>query len=431
MQGCRNCLGTGKSTESATYSHKPQSASKHNPPVLDCKFCGKKHVLRKTDNLACGKTFSRCGGKNHFAINCPKTRKKVHNVDLTDMDGDEEYLFIAKTNKYEKKGQITAKLSVNGSHVRFVIDTSADINTICRRFVKPADIQPTSCKLVMWNGARVAPLGEVTLPVFNVLTKETHEVKFIVVPNDLRCLLGLKAVLEMQLITINDTRFTSQVESVPETNKSFWDLGEAHLHVNADIKPCALRCRKIPIALGDPVKHDTYRLVDLGVIVPVTQMTVVTKSNDSLRLSIDPQPLNEALMREHYKLSTADDVLPMLRHAKVFSKLDVKNAFWHVCLDEESSPLTTMITPFGRFRWSRLPFGLKVSSELFQRRLNEALIGLDGTFTIADDITIAECGESQAEAIKDNDAKLEKLYERCREQNIVLNQEKKLLDKQR
>ena len=281
-------------------------------------------------------------------------------------------------------------------------------------FCKPADIRPTSSKFVMWNGARVAPL-EVTLPVINVLTKETHKVKFIVVPNDLRCLLGLKTVLEMQLITINDMRFISQVESVPEPNKSFGDLGEAHLHVNADIKPHVLPCRKIPITLRDPVKHEIDRLVDLGVLIPVTQptewvsqMTVVTKSNGSLRLCIDPQPLNEALMREHYKLPTVDDVLPMLRHAKVFSKLDVKNAFWHVRLDEESSHLTTMITPFGRFRWSRLPFVLKVSSELFQRRLNEALIGLDGIFTIADDIAIAGCGESQAEAIKDNDAKLRK-----------------------
>ena len=160
-----------------------------------------------------GKTCSRCGGNNHFAIKSPETHKKVYNVDLTDMDDDEECLFTVKTNKYEKKGQITAKLSVNGSHVRFLIDIGADINTICRRFVKPADIHPTSYKLVMWNGARIAPLGEVTLTVLNVLTKETHEVKFIVVPNDLRCLLGLKTVLEMQLITINDTRFIFQVES--------------------------------------------------------------------------------------------------------------------------------------------------------------------------------------------------------------------------
>ena len=110
-------------------------------------------------------------------------------------------------------------------------------------------------------------------------------------------------------------------------------------------------------------------------------------------------------MREHYKLPTVDDVLPMLHDAKVFSKLDVKEAFWHVRLDEESSRLTTMITPFGRFCWARLPFGLKVSSEIFQRKLVDALTlsGLDGVFTIADDITVAGCGRTKTEAINNND----------------------------
>ena len=76
-------------------------------------------------------------------------------------------------------------------------------------------------------------------------------------------------------------------------------------------------------------------------------MAVTRKESDgSLRICIDPQPLNEALMREHYKMPTLDDVLPLLNNAKVFTKLDVKEAFWHVRLDEESSLLTTMITPF-------------------------------------------------------------------------------------
>ena len=48
--------------------------------------------------------------------------------------------------------------------------------------------------------------------------------------------------------------------------------------------------------------------------------------------------------------------------AKIFSILDVKEAYWHVRLDEASNKLTTMITPFGRYMWKRLLFGLKVSS---------------------------------------------------------------------
>lgn len=100
------------------------------------------------------------------------------------------------------------------------------------------------------------------------------------------------------------------------------------------------------------MKEELDRLVEKDVPVLVTeptewvsQMAVVHKPSGKLRICIDPQPLNAALKREHYKLPVLDDVLPKLKDAKVFSKLDVREAYWHVRLDEESSKLTTMIIP--------------------------------------------------------------------------------------
>ena len=55
-------------------------------------------------------------------------------------------------------------------------------------------------------------------------------------------------------------------------------------------------------------------------------MAVVNKKNGSLRIYIDPKPLNAALKREYFKLPTLDDILPELHNAKVFSELDVKHA---------------------------------------------------------------------------------------------------------
>ena len=72
-------------------------------------------------------------------------------------------------------------------------------------------------------------------------------------------------------------------------------------------------------------------------------MAVVREQNDKLRLCIDPQPLDQALMRERYKLTTLDDVLPTMNNAKMFSKLGVQEAFRHVELDAASSLLMTMI----------------------------------------------------------------------------------------
>lgn len=84
-------------------------------------------------------------------------------------------------------------------------------------------------------------------------------------------------------------------------------------------------------------------------------------------------------------------------------------------LDDRSSLLTTMITPFGRYRWSILPFGLKVSSEIFQRKLTEALGDIEGVFTTADDNIVTGRGDTISEGEHDNTAKLKLLYSRCKQ----------------
>ena len=70
-----------------------------------------------------------------------------------------------------------------------------------------------------------------------------------------------------------------------------------------------------------------------------------------------------------------EDVATRLHNAKMF-QLDVRNGFWHVHLDEESSFLTTFHTPFGQYRWRRLPFGISSALEVFQRRMHEVIEGL-------------------------------------------------------
>ena len=133
-----------------------------------------------------------------------------------------------------------------------------------------------------------------------------------------------------------------------------------------------------------------------------------------------PQLLIAALKREYYKLPEIEDILPKLEDAKVFSKLDVRESYWHVRLDEESSNLTL----FCRYRWKRLPFGRKVWSEIFQRKLEEAFASLDGVFSVVDDVVVAGCGQSVEEVQSDNQRKLNETLRRCMEKNIILNEDK-------
>ena len=68
--------------------------------------------------------------------------------------------------------------------------------------------------------------------------------------------------------------------------------------------------------------------------------------------------------------------------------MDAKKGYWHVPTDKPSSFVVTFNTPFGRFRFNRLRFGLVVSKDVFQRHLDSALDGLKGVNGIADDILV-------------------------------------------
>jgi hypothetical protein len=113
-------------------------------------------------------------------------------------------------------------------------------------------------------------------------------------------------------------------------------------------------------------------------------------------------------------MQTIDDILPQLAKAKVFSTCDAKNGFWLMKLDSESSKLTCFETPFGRFRWLRMPFGVKPAPELFAAKMHDALRGLNGVACIADDILTYGCGETVEEAKKDHDRNFIAMLERCR-----------------
>ncbi len=112
----------------------------------------------------------------------------------------------------------------------------------------------------------------------------------------------------------------------------------------------------------------------------------------------------QAIQREHYPLPAT-----RLYGAKCFSILDVRNGFWHIPLDDDSSRLTT---PFGRYRWKRLPFGISSAPEVFQRKMHEVIEGLEG---IADDFIVVGFGSTEEQAAADHDENLKAFLKRCKE----------------
>ena len=78
-----------------------------------------------------------------------------------------------------------------------------------------------------------------------------------------------------------------------------------------------------------------------------------------VRICLDPsQTVNKAIIRPVYPIPTLEENIHRFNQAKVFSTFDIKDAFQAITLTKESSMMTTMHAPWGRYRWTRLPFGI-------------------------------------------------------------------------
>ena len=87
--------------------------------------------------------------------------------------------------------------------------------------------------------------------------------------------------------------------------------------------------------------------------------------------------------------------LTSLTHSCYFTKLDTHHGYWSIILDQESSLLTTFNSPFGRYSFLQLPFGLICSQDMFQKKMDQILEECQGCTGITDDITVHGCTEAE------------------------------------
>ena len=92
-------------------------------------------------------------------------------------------------------------------------------------------------------------------------------------------------------------------------------------------------------------------------------MVVVPKKSGEVRICVDLKPLNESILHEVHPLPCVDETLAQLTGAKTFSKLDANSGFWQVPLASTSRLLTTFITPYGRYCFNKLLFGIASAPE--------------------------------------------------------------------
>lgn len=101
---------------------------------------------------------------------------------------------------------------------------------------------------------------------------------------------------------------------------------------------------------------------------------------------MDPQDINKNLKEESYMIPKFEDISSQLTGKRYFSVLDIKEGFYQIRLDEISSRLCTFNTTFGCYRFLRMPFGIKVAPEAFQKYNEKNFQEIQGKTIYIDDI---------------------------------------------
>ena len=201
--------------------------------------------------------------------------------------------------------------------------------------------------------------------------------------------------------------------------------GEYKIWLCPDAHPVMHALRKCLITLHPKVKEHLAKMEAMGVITHVDQptdwvssSTYVQKANGELCLCLDMHDLNRAICHDHHKMPMVEEVTHEFANLHYFTKLNTCHGYWSIVLDEESSLLTTFNSPFGRYCFLHLPFGLVCSQDIFQKKMEQFLEECPGCIWITNDITVHGCTEAE------HDAHLHNLMQVGHKYGVVFNPQK-------
>ena len=443
-----------------------------------CRQCGYKEH-RNGVCPAKGEKCLKCGKQNHFARVC----RSLDN-DRDTSNGKSQSTKYGMGSIVCSIGPLidTVTVECQGQMITADVDTGSSwccCNVEGLKVIKQSQfnlLEPTKAMLNTFNatGDRMKVVG-----YLNATFKfgDSSTTKPLVVFKGVRgFILSKEALIELKIVTINTTPKVAQVKTDhqhessisvdstvlkenpgPQCTKSpeevtredlLIEFADVFAHREEPLKGQPFRIelttdavphkvhfpRNIARPYMSKLEEELKKLMEAGFIEEVTWATewvspiVVApkRGTNDIRLCVDFRRLNEFCKREYYQSPGAIECVQYINaeEAGYFSKFDATKGFHQVELHEDCRDLTTFLTPFGRFRFKRAPFGITSIPEHYNRRMTEALRGLKGITRFVDDTMVY--GRDKKEHLHN----VRKFLERCREERIRLNKEKFVYNKE-
>ena len=200
----------------------------------------------------------------------------------------------------------------------------------------------------------------------------------------------------------------------------------AKIHLEDNAVPRFYKARPVPIAIKPMIEKELDHLVEQKVLQPIefadwaAPIVPVLKSDKkSIRICGDFKvTINQVSKLDRYPIPKVEDLFTALSGGKLFTKLDLSQAYQQVSLDEDSKKLVVINTHKGLFQYNRMPFGISSAPGIFQRVMESLLQGIPHVVVYLDDILIT--GKDDEEHLKS----LEEVLSRLKKSGLRLKRDK-------
>ena len=169
---------------------------------------------------------------------------------------------------------------------------------------------------------------------------------------------------------------------------------KVRLELKPGVTPHSQRPYPVPYKHKDVFKQELDRLVKIGILSKtgpskwLAPTFLIPKKDGRVRWISDFRELNKCIKRKVYNLPKIQDILKKRNGYKYFTKIDISMQYYTFELDEKSKDLCTICTPFGNYRYNRLPMGIKQSPDVAQEIMEDLFRDMEEVDVYIDDVGI-------------------------------------------
>ena len=177
-----------------------------------------------------------------------------------------------------------------------------------------------------------------------------------------------------------------------------WHGDPYRIELRENAKPHHAHPYSIPHAYEATLKMEVERLCKVGVLKKINRSEwaaptfIIPKKDRTVRFISDFRELNKRIKRKPFPIPKIQDLLLKLENFQYATSLDLNMGYYHIELAPESKRLCTIVLPWGKYEYQKLPMGLCNSPDIFQEKMSELFAGFDFVRTYIDDLLIISKG---------------------------------------